>query len=135
MGENHELELLQIQYDYHTGMFACDSQMLFSDVELTSFPGITTVKVDSPHVAKRKSTGAWINAPFYANAWEAIAKDGSWADYDWTVKVDPDTVFLPDRLKLKLSGQEIGQYRHRSGNALQECEGGKRKYQSLPLPR
>merc|ERR1712099_13136 len=51
--------------------------------------------------------GAWINAPFYANAWEAIAKDGRWADYAWTVKIDPDTVFLPDRLKLKLSGQKI----------------------------
>merc|ERR1712013_580527 len=40
-------------------------------------------------------------------AWEAIAKDGRWADYAWTVRIDPDTVFLPDRLKLKLSGQAI----------------------------
>jgi hypothetical protein len=105
--KNYELELLQIQYGYNTGIFACDSQMVFSDIELTSFPGITTVKVDAPQIAKRKSTGTWINAPFFANGWEAIGKDGRWADYDWTIKIDPDAVFLPDRLKLKLSGQEV----------------------------
>merc|ERR1711920_689834 len=32
--------------------------------------------------------GTWINAPFYANAWEALAKDGHWVEYDWTVEVD-----------------------------------------------
>jgi len=105
--KNNELELLQIQYEYHTGIFACDSQMLFSDIELTNFPGITTVKVDAPQIAKRKSTGTWINAPFFANGWAAIAKDGRWADYEWTIKIDPDCVFLPDRLKLKLSGQKV----------------------------
>jgi hypothetical protein len=105
--KNYEMELLQIQFTHHTGIFGCDSQMLFSDVDLTNFPGITTVKVTAPHLMKRESSGTWINAPFYANGWKAIGEDGRWANYDWTVKIDPDTVFLPDRLKLKLSGQKV----------------------------
>merc|ERR1712032_228751 len=60
-----------------------------------------------PHLAKRKSTGSWVNAPAFQNAWSVIKSDGRWSKQAWTIKVDADAVFFPDRLKLKLSGQEI----------------------------
>merc|ERR1712087_264995 len=41
---------------------------------------------------RRSIQNAWeavaINASFYANAWEALAKDGHGVEYDWTVVVD-----------------------------------------------
>merc|ERR1712066_684614 len=60
-----------------------------------------------PHLAKRKSTGAWVNGPAFQNIFLNMKQDGRWSNYDWTVKVDADAVFFPDRLKLKLSGQKV----------------------------
>jgi len=36
-------------------------------------------------------------------AWAVIVEDGSFRDYDWTVKADADAVFFPDRLRVKLA--------------------------------
>merc|ERR1719188_789337 len=38
----------------------------------------------------------------FMEAWELVFKDGRWWDHAWTVKIDPDAVFFPDRLKVRL---------------------------------
>merc|ERR1712151_752411 len=35
----------------------------------------------------------------FQSIWEEVKDDKQYLDYDWTVKVDPDVVFFPDRLK------------------------------------
>lgn len=37
------------------------------------------------------------------NAWDYLDKDGRFRKYDWVVKVDPDAVFFPSRLRSNLA--------------------------------
>jgi len=37
------------------------------------------------------------------HAWEAVKNAGTWEHYDWTVKVDPDAVVIPLRLRRHLA--------------------------------
>merc|ERR1712241_431157 len=39
-----------------------------------------------------------MNTDVFLNAFQQIKKDGRYAKWDWTVKADPDCVFLADRL-------------------------------------
>jgi len=39
------------------------------------------------------------NTRLFINAWEAVHYVGRYKNTDWTVKVDPDTVLIPDRLR------------------------------------
>lgn len=105
--KSYDLELLQTAYSLATGIFACDISLVFSDVPVVIGDDVTSIVIDMPHLAKRKSTGTWINGPSFQNAWAAIKADGRWSSVDWIVKQDPDAVFLPHRLKLMLSGQEV----------------------------
>merc|ERR1711879_985322 len=70
------------------------------------------------HFAKRKLTGTWVNSPMFIQAWKAIRTEGVWASHDWTVKVDADAVFLPMRLRTKLSSQKVTS----SGIYLENCK-------------
>jgi len=47
------------------------------------------------------------NAALFINCWNVIIQAGSWNNYAWTVKVDPDAVLLPDRLRLHLAPHEL----------------------------
>lgn len=104
--QSFEKELLQAAYDLKTSVFACDSYMVYSDVPITLGDFQSTV-VSMPHLAKRKSTGAWVNGPAFQNIFSSIKESGLWSAYDWTIKTDADAVFFPDRLKLRLSSQEV----------------------------
>jgi len=116
--KDYSLELIEAQYKYGTSIFACDDKLVFSDVPVTIGGEVKSVVIDMPHLAKRKSTGSWVNAPAFQSAWSYIKDDGRWSKYGWTVKVDPDAVFLPDRLRLKLSGQKVSE----SGVYFTNCE-------------
>jgi len=105
--KDYTLELIQLQYSKRVSIFACDDYMVFSDVPVTLGGSFKSTVITMPHLAKRKSTGSWVNAPAFQNAWSAIKSDGRWSKQAWTIKVDADAVFFPDRLKLKLSGQEV----------------------------
>jgi len=45
------------------------------------------------------------NTPIFKQAWASMFTTGIWKPYDWIVKVDPDTVLFPDRLRTILRGQ------------------------------
>merc|ERR1712066_1017639 len=77
-----------------------------SDVPVTIGGSFSSVVIDMPHLAKLKK-GTWVNGPTFQSAFSYLKNDNRWSQYDWTVKVDPDAVFLPDRLKLKLTGQKV----------------------------
>jgi len=46
--------------------------------------------------------GSFSNIDTYQEIWKEVKNRGDWAKRDWTVKVDSDAVFLPDRLKMHL---------------------------------
>lgn len=49
--------------------------------------------------------GTWnsfANTDAFVRIWDRVKGEGSYVKYDWTVKVDPDCVFMPFRLKYHL---------------------------------
>lgn len=109
-----ELALLRTQYFLGASIFGCEAYNVYSDVVTWLAPGphkYETVKVDDTendfHQEKRKKTGTWINANMFIATWKVIQKEGLWKDKDWTVKVDADAVFLPQRLREKLRTQKV----------------------------
>jgi len=43
--------------------------------------------------------GAFSNVDMFMAVWQQVKAEEKWKDHDWTVKVDADTVFLPNRLR------------------------------------
>lgn len=46
--------------------------------------------------------GSFSNIDMYQEIWKEVKDRGDWEKFDWTVKVDSDAVFFPDRLKQHL---------------------------------
>lgn len=42
------------------------------------------------------------NAELFMHVWSAVKEHGSWYKHDWTIKVDPDAVIVPERLRMHL---------------------------------
>jgi hypothetical protein len=66
--------------------------------------------------AKEATAGGWnsvANTDIFVTIWDQIIAEGQWKNFDWTVKVDPDAVFFPDRLR-----QHLGKLRAPAGSAV-----------------
>jgi len=100
--QSFELELLQQQHQHHVSIFACDGWDVFSDVQVEIGGGYLTHKVEDKfgefHRIKRKATETWVNWGLFYQVWEKVRNLGHWESKSWTVKVDADAVFLPNRL-------------------------------------
>merc|ERR1711920_816926 len=48
--------------------------------------------------------GSIKNVDVFMDIWHQVQFASNYSDYDWTVKVDADAVFFPDRLKAHLEG-------------------------------
>jgi len=105
---NHELELLAIAFRKQAGIFACEQWDVFSDV-VAPIDGYSTVKVEDTfnewHQMRREGTGTWVNWAIFYQVWVKIREVAKWQSADYTVKVDPDAVFVPQRLRQWLSNQ------------------------------
>jgi len=110
----HDFELVREQLRTGASIFGCEQWSVFSDVDEDLGFGVKPIVLPPvQHIGKRK-TGAWLNTPLFFLVWQKI-KDlqlymGTGEKYgaiDWTVKVDPDAVFLPARLRTKLRSHEV----------------------------
>lgn len=106
--KSHEMELLRAQYAKGAGIFACGGFAVYSDAAEEIGQGLRTVQVydvDGDFHAKRNpKTEEWLNTGMFFQVWKAIRAAGRYAHYDWVVKVDPQSVFVPSRLMAKLAG-------------------------------
>jgi len=109
---NHQLALLQKQAQAGASIFACSGWKVYGDTAATIGGSPVTV-VSNPgdwHKFTRKDKpGLWANAMMYYSVWQAMAADKMWSDHAWTVKVDPWSVFIPQRLINFLSTQDVTQ--------------------------
>lgn len=101
MATGFEPELVRAQVARHAGIFACSEAAVFSASELDLGFGVQSTQFpeDASAVA---GWGSWLNTQNFLLAWHRVTTLGQFLRYDWTVKVDPDTVFFPDRLRLHL---------------------------------
>jgi len=120
--KNHQLELLQRQAELGTSIFACSSWKIYGDTAATigGSPVTVVAKTDEWHAHLRKDKpGLWANAMIYHSIWQAMAADGLWSHQAWTVKVDPWSVFIPQRLINFLATQDVTQ----TGTYYDTCKG------------
>jgi len=98
-----ELDLLKEQKKHGVSIFSCGGWDVFSDVRVDIGGGYSTELVQDVnnefHQIKRKVSGAWVNWGMFYQVWLQVRFLGKWETKSWTVKVDPDAVFLPNRLQ------------------------------------
>lgn len=111
----YEPGLLKAQLDKKMGIFSCNEFAVFSN---------STIILDTgDHVASALDIklldfslavqfgGKWhtaMNRDIFNKVWTEIVHLGVYKNHDWVVKVDPDSVFFPDRLQhLLMARQEL----------------------------
>lgn len=109
--KNTELDLIKQQFSAGASIFGCDNSDVFSDVAVPYGNGKVTIAVQDElnefHLVKRKKTGSWVNWGLFYQVWKKIREIGRWQAHDWTIKVDPDAVFVPTKMKAWLSTKEV----------------------------
>jgi hypothetical protein len=100
----YETELLQYIIGQHTSLFACDLAEVFSNKEIALTAEVSTIKVDVDlECDSGGEFGTALNLDIFLEIWDAVFRRARWAVHEWTVKVDPDCVFFPDRLRTVLA--------------------------------
>mmetsp|Transcript_30772 Transcript_30772/g.86786 ORF Transcript_30772/g.86786 Transcript_30772/m.86786 type:complete len:471 (-) Transcript_30772:93-1505(-) len=97
---SYEQTLLYLQYKKKMSIFACHGYEIYSNKSIEVVKGIYTAIVDIN--LQCKMGGEFytaMNTGIFIAVWNKVASDGRYAHYGWTVKVDPDTVFFPERLR------------------------------------
>lgn len=101
----YEPHLIRAQKAKGISIFACEDWAVLTDggsIKLGSYktPAIKVKKVAMGDLHNNGvTTTSWLNTMIFMEAWEIIGKDSRFRLHDWTVKVDPDAVFFPHRLK------------------------------------
>eukprot|EP00404_Azadinium_spinosum_P032708 CAMPEP_0180566842 /NCGR_PEP_ID=MMETSP1037_2-20121125/6290_1 /TAXON_ID=632150 /ORGANISM="Azadinium spinosum, Strain 3D9" /LENGTH=465 /DNA_ID=CAMNT_0022583897 /DNA_START=27 /DNA_END=1420 /DNA_ORIENTATION=- len=107
MPDTYEVTLLRTLYTKRMGMFGCNYWTAYSsaDITLGSGPegrvGTRIIGGDmSATVGGLYMTA--LNTEVFIKVWRALFHDGIFWKAGWTVKLDPDAVFLPWRLRRHL---------------------------------
>jgi hypothetical protein len=100
----YEAELVSAQAKRGAGIFACNDFAVLCQEQVT-FDGVDSRDVITfePASVGMSKDGTAGNAELFMNAWKAVGEDGRYKSHDWTIKVDPDTVMFPDRLRAALA--------------------------------
>jgi hypothetical protein len=103
------------------GIFACEEFAVYSNpaINLGSYR-TRLLDVDLAPLARKDGLGE--TSLVYQQLWDHIVAEGRYAFHSWTVKVAPDAVFLPARLREALRGPELQEPQSGNGLYLQSCE-------------
>eukprot|EP00419_Tripos_fusus_P052989 CAMPEP_0172800910 /NCGR_PEP_ID=MMETSP1075-20121228/2859_1 /TAXON_ID=2916 /ORGANISM="Ceratium fusus, Strain PA161109" /LENGTH=487 /DNA_ID=CAMNT_0013638877 /DNA_START=120 /DNA_END=1583 /DNA_ORIENTATION=- len=100
---SYELSLMRTQLAKGLGIFGCDAYSVFSENTTWLTPG-PPVRIDSIALnislqAKAGTKEHILNTQIFLKAWEQVKAGGLYIQHEWIVKVDPDAVFFPQRLR------------------------------------
>jgi len=84
-----EEQLRALAESKHASIYACDGHM-------------TTSSSHADMKAWDSGDNTLVNTEVFVQVWRNVKQDGQYKSFDWTVKVDPDNVFFPDRLRYHL---------------------------------
>ncbi|CAK9102619.1 Copia protein [Durusdinium trenchii] len=114
----NEVDLLLMQQRLQKGIFECDAHEIYSDREM-HIGTIKTVKVDTDlHCKMNKMTLTVENTRIFRAVWRKVLDRMVWKNYDWTVKADLDSVFVPTRLLNYVEGDKWIQDHAQTGTGL-----------------
>jgi hypothetical protein len=136
MPSSDEEGLLTAQLRGGRGVFECDSYKLYSNVSKTLDEGED--KTAEVSVVQTSLTAEYgqvtlddgshfmtaFNTEIFIKLWAQVVSDGGYMDFDWSVKVDADTVFLPDRLRAIVSSGAFANANEGAGVFLSNCKLG-----------
>lgn len=114
---DHDIALVRWQHQQKVSIFRCKEAAVFTNATL-ELSGVAVHILDS-EIGCRHGVGAdWsFNAWMFIGIWRAVVEHGRWQDHDWTVKVDTNAVFFPERLGFILD-------RHNRTSYLTSCKVG-----------
>jgi len=122
---SYEIGLVSLQYDQKWSIFQCEKYAVYSSELLTLPNGLTTRLVNTSQAAEM--AGQWgtaLNTDVFMAVWRAVILDGDYLTVSWVIKVDPDTVWFPDRLRPLLLEQEAKNNTEGQGVYLNNCQQG-----------
>jgi hypothetical protein len=100
MPRGSESELVRAQHLKGMGVFACDGHATFSSQKVMIGPGEFTIPVKgNMKVKKGGPYNIALNTEEFVHVWQKVWDMNAFVNFDWTVKVDADTVFFPARLR------------------------------------
>eukprot|EP00440_Ansanella_granifera_P015954 gb/GFBE01017331.1/.p1 GENE.gb/GFBE01017331.1/~~gb/GFBE01017331.1/.p1 ORF type:complete len:562 (+),score=97.24 gb/GFBE01017331.1/:1-1686(+) len=121
-----EMDLVVMQYSQNISIFQCEKYAVYSSQLLQIADGLVTRRIDSSQMAE--AAGQWgtaLNTEIFMAFWRSVINDGEYLGANWIVKVDPDTVWFPDRLRPILRNQEQDEEAlHGKGIYLNNCHAG-----------
>jgi hypothetical protein len=111
MPQGYERGLMRRLLAANQSIFRCDGHQVFSDGAQEIGPGPQGHVVMAEDIGSTKATmgGPFnnvLNGGIFARVWKRVFRDAAYSKLDWTVKVDPDCVFLPDRLRTHLDSRK-----------------------------
>jgi len=89
--DSFEVELKNAAEARASGIYGCDEHKVYKGWD-------TGEKFDAGNDGQYA-----VNAVVFLKMWQEVFKEERYMEHDWTVKVDPDTVWLPDRLRGRLA--------------------------------
>lgn len=92
------------QKQLSAGIFACDESLVLgvSRVSYGSAMGELDMAICDEVPVGMSKDGTAGNALQFIKAWDVVSRRGQYTRGDWTIKADPDTVLMPDRLRARL---------------------------------
>jgi hypothetical protein len=103
---SYEVGLMAMQRDAHMGIFACDQHTILSNQALSHGLNASLVLSDL-RCEMGGDFNTAMNTEIFMAVWTQVIALGHFRANDWTVKVDPDTVFLPARLRLVTASHKV----------------------------
>jgi len=103
MPSGYERGLLKSVLEANAGIFHCDGYDVFAaedDTLGTTKDNITVKPILIPKISVGVSQdGTAGNAKLFMAVWDKVIAGGRFRNYDWTIKVDPDAVLVPWRIR------------------------------------
>lgn len=98
------MPLLRLQYDKGVSIFACDQYTIYSNSVKEVARGVNTEMVtEDVNCPTDAHFHHCVIIGMFRAIWSQVISDNKFMEFTWTVKVDPDVVFLPQRLRLVLA--------------------------------
>ncbi|CAK0801038.1 unnamed protein product [Prorocentrum cordatum] len=97
--DGYEVDLVKTHVDKMVGIFACDEFLPLCDEVLDLGNGITTTSIGKTAPSGVSKDGTAANTLVFMTAWAAVHDDFRYHAHDWILKVDPDAVLLPHRMR------------------------------------
>jgi len=101
----HQVDLLQRQHEHRMGIFSCDEAIVVSNVSGEALFGsntkIPTITVKEENIGS--FSGSVLKTKIFIQAWLEVFQNGRYRGHDWVIKLEPDSVVVPVRLRPSLN--------------------------------